>query len=131
MQLSAEVLEEVQRLTAEVLQLELEEIRPEARFFGNLGGESIELLELKFRLEKEYGVRVPLLDLKAADIELDEQGRLTPSSLALLKSKFPFLRLDGYELRPLDHRTDLLTIEVIAGFVQMALDLRAAAAVTP
>lgn len=131
MQVTPAVVEEVQRLTADVLQLEIEEIKPEAQFFGDLGGESIELLELKFRLEKQFSVRVPLLDLKAADIELDEQGRLTASSLALLRSKFPFLKIDEYESRPLSRRTDLLTIKAIAGFVQMALDSHAASLAKP
>jgi acyl carrier protein len=129
MQIIPSVLEEVQRHTADVLQIEIDEITPESQFFGDLGGESIELLELKFRLEKQFGVRVALLDFKATDIELDEQGRLTASSLSRLKTKFPFLRLTGYETRRLERRTDLLTIEAIAGFVQMALDFRQASMV--
>jgi acyl carrier protein len=126
MQVPSAVLEEVQRLTADVLQLEPEEVRPEAQFFGDLGGESLDLLELKFRLEKQFIVRVPFHDLTANDFELDERGCLTPSSFALLKTKFPFLKLEEYESRPLNRRTDILTIEAIAGFVQMALNSRAA-----
>jgi len=45
-----------------------------------------------------------------------------------LKTRFPFLKLDGFENRPLQRRTDLLTVEAIAGFVQAALDSREAAA---
>jgi acyl carrier protein len=125
------VLEEVRRLTADVLQIEIDEISAGALFFADLGGESLDLLELKFRLEKQFTVRVPFHDLTANDIELDEQGRLTSSSLALLKMKFPFLKLAEYEMRPLERRTDLLTIEAIAGFVQMALDSRQTAAPAP
>ena len=39
-------------------------------------------------------------------------------------TRFPFLKLEGLENRPLERRTDLLTVEAIAGFVQMALDSR-------
>jgi acyl carrier protein len=131
MQITPAVLEEVRQLTAEVLQIEIEEIKPESHFFADLGGESLDLLELKFRLEKQFSVRVPFHDLTANDIELDEQGRLTSSSLALLKMKFPFLKLDGFETRALERKTDLLTIEALAGFVQMALDSRQTAAPGP
>ena len=130
MQVTTAVLEDVSRIVAEVLAVEAAEVRPDVLFFDQqLDGDSLALLELSFRLEKHFRVRVKFNDLTGDDIELDEQGRLTPSSLALLKSKYPFLKLEGYESRPLERRTDLLTIEAIAGFVQMALDSRAAATV--
>jgi acyl carrier protein len=128
MQITPVVLDEVRRLTAEVLQIEIEEISAEALFFADLGGESLDLLELKFRLEKQFQVRVPFHDLTVNAIELDEQGCLTASSLAVLKSKFPFLKLDDFEARPLERKTDLLTIEALAGFVQTAVNLRQTAA---
>jgi len=46
----------------------------------------------------------------------------------VLKTRFPFLKLDGFETRPLQRKTDILTVEAIAGFVQMALDAREAPA---
>src|SRR5258708_26269458 len=125
MQITPAVLHDVCRIVAEVLAVEPDEVRPDALFFDQeLDGDSLALLELSFRLEKHFRVRVKFNDLTGDDIELDEQGRLTASSLALLKTKFPFLKLTGYETRPLERRTDLLTIEAIAGFVQMALDTR-------
>src|SRR5882672_4988330 len=99
MQITPAVLEEVRRQVAEVLVLDLGEVRPDAMFFSDLDGESLELLELSFKLDKHFGVRVRFNDLTANDIELDEQGRLTASSLALLKTKFPFLKLVGFETR--------------------------------
>ena len=51
MQIAPAVLEEVRRLTADVLQIEIDEIRSESQFFGELGAESLELLELKKMLD--------------------------------------------------------------------------------
>ena len=124
MELSPAVLDDVRRLIAEVLQLDLDEVTAPALFFDDLGGESLDLLELSFRFERHFGVRVRFNDLTASVIELDDQGRLTPSSLALLKARFPFLKLEGFETRPLERKTDLLTVEAIAGFVQAGLDSR-------
>jgi len=69
--------------------------------------------------------------MTANAIELDDQGRLTPASIALLKSRFPFLKLGGFETRPLQRKTDLLTVEAIAGFVQAALDSRETPVTSP
>ncbi len=124
MPISAAVLDDVRRLVAENLELEFDEVVAEARFFGDLDGDSLDLLELSFRMERHFGVRVRFNDLTNNEIELDEKGCLTPASLALLKTKYPFMKLAGYESKPLTQRTDLLTIEAIAGFVQMALDSR-------
>jgi acyl carrier protein len=121
MPISETILLDVRRLVAEVLEFEIEEVQPEASFFADLQGTSLDMLELSFRLEKFYGVRVKFQDLTSDDYKLDERSRLMPESLALLKSKYPFLKLDGFESRPLHQRGEFLTIEAIAGFVQMAL----------
>ena len=128
MQISESILLDVRRLLAEILALDIDEIRPEASFFNDLDGESIDLIDLSFRLERIYRVRVRFQDLAADEYQLDERGCLTSESVALLESKFPFLKLDGFESRPLQRRSDFLTIEAIAGFVQMAAAAKPAAA---
>lgn len=122
MQISPEVLATVQQVVAEVLAVEFDELGPKTFFFSELDGESIDLLEIRFRLEKQYGIRLQLLELKSDEFQLDEQGRLTSESIARLKTRFPFLQLDGVAARPLERRGDFLTVEMIASFVQAALD---------
>ncbi|HEY2253715.1 MAG TPA: acyl carrier protein [Planctomycetaceae bacterium] len=119
MEISESILMDVRRLVAENLQHNIEDVRPEASFFGELEGESLDMLDLKFRLEKMYGVRIQVQDL---DYQLDDRGCLTPESLSLLKSNYQFLKLDGFESRPMQRRGEFLTVEAIAGFVQMAVD---------
>jgi acyl carrier protein len=124
MQISDAVLQEVRRLVADILQLELDEVLPDSLFFDDLGGESIELIELSFHVDKLFGVRPRFQDLAAGDFQLNEHGCLTAASLANLKSKYPFLQLDGLETQPLRRPGDVLTITAIAGFVQLALNAR-------
>jgi|SRR5579872_465390 len=122
MQITPSVLEDVRRIVADVLAVEPHEVLAESLFFDqHLDGDSLALLELSFRLERHFKVRVRFNELTGDDIDLDDQGRLTPASLGALKAKFPFLKLEAFETRPLARRTDLLSIEAIAGFVQMAL----------
>lgn len=121
MEISESIMLDVRRLVAEILVLDFDEIRPDASFFELLDGESLELLELSFKLERIYGVRVRFQELISEDFKLDDRGCLTHESVVLLKSKYPFLKLDEFESRPLQRRADFLTIEAIAGFVQMAV----------
>ncbi len=122
MEISETILLDVRRLVAENLLLEIDEVCPEASFSTDLGGESIELLELKFHLERIYGVKIQVQELASLDVQLDERGCLTQQSVALLKGKYPFLKLDRFESQPMQRRDDFVTIEAIAGFVQMAVD---------
>lgn len=114
---------EMIEMIADVLALEIDEVRPEMTWSEALDGESIELLELSFRCEKRYGVRVPfqqMLDQKS--LEIDEQGVLQPSALAVLKAKYPFLDLTEFSKDPRIGRiTEILTVQTIIEFVRQCV----------
>lgn len=49
----------VRQIIADVLMVPLEQVTPEARLVADLGAESIDFLDLVFRLEEALGVRIP------------------------------------------------------------------------
>jgi acyl carrier protein len=116
MQNCESVMEEIRPIIAEVLAVEPEEVKAESRFFEDLGGESIDMLELTFQLEKRYGTSIPLQKLATSDdLGTDETGHLTPSALDHLKTNFPFLDYSGFEQDPLKTRiTEMFTVEALA-----------------
>lgn len=122
--ISADELSDVlEDMLAEVLGLEREEITPSARFFNDLGGESIDLLDLDFRIEKHFGHRADLQKLNVADrIQTDESGRLTVHSARALQSQFPSLDVEKLAAAPggVDLR-GLLTVHIITDFVRHRL----------
>ena len=61
-----EILRELRTMLAEVLGLDAESITPEARIIDELGAESIDLLDLRFRLERAFDVRVTNEDFAVA-----------------------------------------------------------------
>ena len=68
----------VREQIADCLATDVEEVVPEANFFGDLGGESIDVLDLTFRLEKSLGVRPNFSVMKdEAALDFDDAGRLT------------------------------------------------------
>jgi acyl carrier protein len=97
---------------------------PSARFFDDLGGESIDVLDLSFRCEKQFGVKVSFSDFgRPEDLELDAAGALTPAALDRIEQRYPFLRVDPIRDNPAQARlSELLTVEAITEFVRRAID---------
>jgi acyl carrier protein len=117
------IAQRVRAIIAEVLSVEEREATPSARFFRDLGGESIDILDLSFQLERQLGAKVEFGQLFAGDtIRTGQRGVVMPESLNWLADKYPFLPVQ--ELRPnptADSLKDLLTVDAITRFVELAL----------
>lgn len=61
-----EILDRVRDILVDVLSLDPSEVTPAARILDQLGAESIDLLDLRFRLEKDFGIRITNQDLVQA-----------------------------------------------------------------
>jgi acyl carrier protein len=113
-----EIFEQVREILIDTLGVEPEEVTPEANFFYDLGGESIDVLDLSFRCEKQFGVRLRFQDLQA-----QVQAALNSAEFqsASLQSAFPFL--DAELLAALDRERPaaLFTVETIVRCVEHAL----------
>lgn len=78
------------------LGVEESEVTKEATVLGDLGAESIDLLDILFRLERKLGVKIQAADLAAhvqggiPDDEFgDVNGKITAKGLAQLKKVMP------------------------------------------
>lgn len=95
-----------------------------ARFFEDLGGKSIDVLDLSFRCEKAYGIRAEFQKI-GAGITSDESGKLTPAALETLRKNCGFVDVAAIEADPrADRVTELLTVEAIARYVYEALQTK-------
>lgn len=67
-----EIFEKTRAILADVLGVEKDEITPESTLIGDLGAESIDFLDISFRIEKEFGVKFPQEELgKVAGVVRD------------------------------------------------------------
>ena len=94
----------VRTAVASALGVDEDEVTPEATLLGDLGAESIDLLDILFRLERQLGVKIQASDLGAyvqggiPDEEFgDANGIVTDRGLAQLKQVMP--QIDEGELR--------------------------------
>lgn len=119
MPLSSEQSLVVRTQIAECLAADLEEVVPQANFFDDLGGESIDVLDLTFRVEKNLGVRPNFAVMKEeAALDFDESGQLTTASLEKARALFPDLPIpSGAAVAP----KSLFTVAMIEAIVARAL----------
>ncbi len=99
-----EVFEKVQAALVDALGVDEEEVTEEATLVGDLGAESIDFLDIVFRLEKAFNIEIPRSELFPEDIltnaEYIQDGKVTQSGLVELKKRMPFADLSKFESNP-------------------------------
>ena len=104
------------------------DVRPASTLEGDLGAESIDFLDIVFRLEREFDIRIPRDELFpesifGGDPEFVQDGRVTPRGLEELRGRMPFAELTEFEKDPQVGRIgDLFTVQLIARYVQGKLE---------
>ena len=61
------ILEKVKESVVEALGVDEEEVKPDSVLFDDLGAESLDLLDIVFRLEKSFGIKIPREELFPAE----------------------------------------------------------------
>src|SRR3954452_19627689 len=113
-----EIYSKVSATLVEALNVDEEEIRPTSTLQGDLGAESIDFLDIVFRLEREFGIKIPRGELFPESIfqgdpDFVQNGRVTEKGMAELRSKMPFADLSDFEKNPqVTHIGDLFTVEL-------------------
>src|SRR5262244_1151399 len=98
----AEIYSKVSATLVEALNVDEEDIKPTATLQGDLGAESIDFLDIVFRLEREFGIKIPRGELFPESIFQGDplfvhEGKVTPRGLDELRSKMPFADLSQFE----------------------------------
>ena len=119
-----EIFAKVSATLVEALNVEEEEIKPTSTLQGDLGAESIDFVDIVFRLEREFGIKIPRGELFPesifqADPEFVQNGKVTDKGLAELHARMPFADLSKFEKNPeLAGISDLFTVEMITKYIQ-------------
>src|SRR5438034_7447153 len=118
-----EIYSKVSATLVEALNVDEDEISPKATLQGDLGAESIDFLDIVFRLEREFGIKIPRGELFPESIfqgdpEFVQHGKVTAKGLAELRARMPFADLRQFEENPeLSRLSDLFTVDLITRYI--------------
>jgi len=119
-----EIYQKVSATLVEALNVEEDEIQPTSTLQGDLGAESIDFLDIVFRLEREFGIKIPRNELFPESIfqgdpEFVQNGKVTQKGLDELRQKMPFADIAKFEQNPeLTAISDLFTVDMITKYIE-------------
>jgi acyl carrier protein len=127
MSVTEDIYGKVTRVLMGALNADQDEITPEATLQGDLGAESIDMLDIVFRLEREFGIRIPNDELFPEAIfgakpDFVRDGKVTDEGMDELKARMPFAELEPFEHdRRLSAVPDLFTVDLVARYIAWKL----------
>src|SRR5207302_4620905 len=100
-----EIYQKVSSTLVEALNVDEDQISPQATLQGDLGAESIDFLDIVFRLEREFGIKIPRGELFPESIfqgdpDFVQDGKITSKGLTELRTKMPYADLKKFETNP-------------------------------
>lgn len=126
-----EMFDKVKDVLVEALGVDDDDITPEASLTGALGAESIDFLDIVFRLEKTFST--PEKPFKVAQGELFpenlmdnaewvQNGRFTDAGMNMLRERMPHVDFSGFdEHRDVSEVAELITVKSLVDFVARKL----------
>lgn len=121
-----EVLSKIRAVLSDALGVDEEEVVPAATLQGDLGAESIDFLDIVFRLEKEFSIKIPKGELFPDDLlnnpDYVEGDRMTTAGLTKLREAMPHVDFSRFEKEPTVSRMpELFTVDAIVKYVENKL----------
>jgi acyl carrier protein len=122
-----EIHKRISTTLVEALNVDEEEITPTATLQGDLGAESIDFLDIVFRLEREFGIKIPRDELFPESIfqgdpNFVQDSRVTEPGLAEMRARMPFADLSKFEQNPdVSAIGDLFTVDMLRRYVEAKL----------
>ena len=121
-----EVFDKVKDVLVDALGVDDDEVAPDARLVGDLGAESIDFLDIVFRLEKSFAIKIDQSEMFPDNVLNDPQyvqdGKVTDKGMEELRERLPHANLDTFaEDRTVDAFSNVFTVAAVVKFVEAKL----------
>lgn len=121
-----EIFAQVQSTLVDALGVDEEEVTEQATLTRDLGAESIDFLDIVFRLEKAFGIKIPRGELFPDDLvnnqDYIENEKFTAEGLALMKKAMPHADFSSFEKNPsVEEVPSLFTVRTIVNYIDRKL----------
>ena len=122
----SEIFEKVRQALVDALSVEEDEVTETATLFNDLGAESIDFLDIIFRLEKAFSIKIAQDELTQSDIlsnpAYKENRKLNAAGLATLKERIKDGDWASFEKDPsIDKIQSVFTVGTIVHFIEKKL----------
>lgn len=121
-----EIYQKVRAVVADALAVDEEDCTPSASLQRDLGAESIDILDISFKLEQAFGIKIGQGELVPEGVTQDptlvKDGKVTPAGIAQLKARLPHADFATFEKDPQVSKVlSVFTVETIVRFVEKKL----------
>lgn len=121
-----QVFDKIRDVLVDALGVDDDEVTPDARLVGDLGAESIDFLDIVFRLEKAFTIKIEQSELFPDNVLSDENyvvdGKVTDTGMEELRKRLPHANLDEFDgNRSVDDFPNVFTVNAIVKFVENKL----------
>lgn len=122
-----DIFSKIQDVLDDALGVDEDEVTPEASLTADLGAESIDFLDIVFRIEKTFDVKISQGELFPENLVDNEEwvanGKLTDMGLDMLKGRMAHVDFDAFEGsdRSMSKLGDAITVKSLVNFVELKL----------
>jgi acyl carrier protein len=122
-----EIFGSVRETLVDALGVDDDEVTEGATLTGDLGAESIDFLDIVFRLEKAFSIKIPRGELFPDDVlnnpDYVSGGKLTPAGLGQLKKAMPHADFSVFEKDPdVNKVPNLFTVRTIVNYIDTKIN---------
>ena len=119
-----EIYKKVTDVLVDALGVDDAEVKPESTLREDLGAESIDFLDIVFRLEKAFSIKIPRGEMFPEDIFTNQafvkDSKVTAEGLAELKTRMPHVDLSVLEKDP-DVNNIRFTVTTVVDYIENKL----------
>ncbi len=125
-----EIFDSVREVLVDALAVDDDEVTPEAKLIADLGAESIDILDISFKLEQAFGFKIAQGELfpegVTQDPEFVEGGKVTDKGLEELKGRLPHFDFTSLEAdRSVGNVANIFTVDALVDFCERKLQTAA------
>jgi len=119
-----QIFSKVSETLVDSLNVDEGEVTPEATLQNDLGAESIDFLDIVFRLERGFGIKIPRDELFPESIfqgdpMFVQNGVVTPGGIEELRKRLPYADVDGFAQDPQFRKLgNLFTVDMITKYIE-------------
>jgi len=119
-----EIFQKVTNTLVDALGVDEDEVTNTSTLTGDLGAESIDFLDIVFRLEKNFSIKIARGELFPdeklfSDPNFVKDGKMTDAGIAELRKKMPFADIDAFAKNPnVQHISNLFTVDMIVRYIE-------------